>query len=521
MFYPFLTDMQTTIIPPLKPGKAAQSGQAMVFTLVFGVATALVALLLFNSGMLANTKSRLQNAADAGAYSAGVLQARDHNFSAYTNRAMVANQVAVVQLASLKSYLEDAADTHKRMDGAILSVEELIPSSKPDWNFGHSLPIESVNSAFAAVAPVAVRGLDLLIKAYETAQEAHHVATALNMAQVAGEVVKRNDPDASLTKAAFFVGRTAIQVNDWSQSTQHHRANDPSAVADRFADVVVSSNSTDAFTRNRVSTPTPKWVGKTVPLCMLLPNYVSSSTTFMFAHAGGSLLSSDKKRWLSLDATLGGGVQSCTFWYPCWTGICYTTETTPLIDDNFGLGGSGGAVAGAGGSYSTATGYKNNPTTSKLYGGGMLLAPPGLIRYGLTGPGSTLDAGGGLQDYYRDVANPAASIPKDQTPEQNGAAYGVTIEVEHLGADIRTSGKILPGASRLQLNDGMKSDTMRTLSAAQSYFYRPKSNGAMFTHGGWQRGDNKTELANLFSPYWQARLSERSTLDRSASWAAQ
>ena len=236
-----------------------QRGQAMIFTLLFGIATALITLVLFNSGILANTKTRLQNAADAGAYSAGVLQARDHNFSAYLNRAMVANQVAVVQIASLKSYLEDAAATRKRMDGAVLSLEALLPDNKPEWEFAENLPIATTHSAFSAFAGPAVTGLDALIKALEVAEGAHHVATAINMAQVADEAIKRNDPQAQLTFGAFLVGRTALQVHAWGNATRQHRANDPSAVADRFADVTVSSNSTDGFTRNRPSTPTARW----------------------------------------------------------------------------------------------------------------------------------------------------------------------------------------------------------------------------------------------------------------------
>ena len=502
-----------------------QEGQALVFTLAFAAATALVVLLLFNSGVLANTKTRLQNAADAGAYSAGVLQARDHNFSAYTNRAMVANQVAVVQLVSLKSYLEDAADTHDRMGGAILSLEELIPTSKPMWDYGHDVPIESVNSAFAAIAPTAVQGLDLLIRAFEKAQEAHHVATALDMVLVADEVVKRNDVNAKITTGAFSVAKTAFQVKDWSGSTKQYSANDSSKEADRFADVVVSANSTDLFTRNRFSVPVPVWAS-TVNLCTMLPNYVSSFTFFNFTHAGGSILSEDKKRWLSLDATLGAGSQSCTVWYPCFpSGICYATETTPLIDGNFGLGGSGGGVAGASGDYNDTMGYKNNPFSTKLYGGALIIPPPmvpGLIRYNLTGPGSTLDSSGGLQDYYRDMVDPIGSIPKDQTPEENGGKFAVTIEVEHKGADIRTATKFLPGSSIVKLDDGLKGNTMRTLSSAHAYFYRAKTDDLKsFTRNGWHRDDDKTELANLFSPYWQTRLLDRTVAERTISWAAQ
>lgn len=500
----------------------AERGQAMVLTLVFAAATALVALFLFNSGMMANAKTRMQNAADAGAYSAGILQARDHNFSAYTNRSMIANQVAVVQLVSMKSYLEDAADTHQRMQGMILTAESWIPSSKPMWEVGDDSGIETVNSVYADIAPIAVAGLDMLIHAHEAAQEAHHVATMFDMVVVADEVVKRNDPDSSISTGAFTVGRTAFQVKNWGSSTTRHRANDDSPEADRFADVVVSDHSTDLFTRNRLSAPVPMWFSD-VKLCKLAPDYVSSSTLFGFVHAGGSLLSADKKRWLALDATLGGGYQTCTFWYPCFPAIiCYATEFTPLIDGNFGLGGSGGGVAGADGDYDSSTGYKNNPTVAKYYGDALILPPPIIpaqIRYHVTGPGSTLDDNGGLQDYYRDVSNPGAATPADQSPEKNGAQFSVTIEVERDGASIRTSSKFLPDSNRLKLDDGLKSGKMKVLSAATAFFYRPNADDASaFTHAGWHRSDGKTEMANQFSPYWQARLAERSLADRAASW---
>jgi hypothetical protein len=494
----------------------------MVFTLVFAAATALVALFLFNSGMMTNAKTRLQNAADAGAYSASVLEARDHNFSAYTNRAMIANQVAVAQIVSMKSYLEDAADTHDRMGGAILSTEaSLIPSSKPRWDFAKDLPIESVNSVFAGIAPSAVQGLDFLIKAHMNAQDAHHTATMVEMVVVSDEVVKRNDPSAAVTLGGFTVGRTAFQVKSWSESTKQLHANDTSKEADRFADVVVSDKSTDLFTRNRLSVPFASWGPTDVKVCKYLPNHVSSNTMFGFVHGGGTLLSADKKRWLALDATMGGGFQTCTFWYPCFpTGICYFTETTPLIDGNFGLGGWGGGLAGKNGGYGSRTGYKNNPTLAKHYGGALLLPPPaipGNIKY-YKGPGDTLDEEGGLQDYYRDVTD-FATKPTDQSPEKNGAQYSVTLEVERKDETIRTSSKFLPDSQRLKMDGGMKSGKMKALAAAQAYFYRPKSN-SFFTRNSWTRGDNKTEMANQFSPYWQSRLADRSTADRAASWAA-
>lgn len=493
----------------------------MVFTLVFGAAAALVALLLFNSGMLANAKTRLQNAADAGAYSAALLQARDHNFSAYTNRSMVANQVAVAQLVSLKSYLEDAADTHQRMSEWLLAFEaSTFPSNKGNWDRGKAVPIESVNSTFAALAPAAVTGLDLLIRAHEAAQEAHHNATVLDMALVANEVVTRNDPNAEMTTGAFRLGRTNVQVVNWGNSTTRHQANGSSAESDRFANVVVDEDSTDRFTRFRPSSPLPRW-SSTIKWCRMLPNHVRSQTRFDFVHAGATQLSADKKRWLALDATTGGGSWSCTVWYPCWTGICRSSITGPHLDGNFGLGGSGGAVAGREGGYGSMRGYDGNPGTSYAFGGGALL-PHGIYRYASKGPGDTLDEHGGLQDFYRDVADPLGAAPANQSPGLNGGANPVTIEVARISDTLRTSSRILPDSNVLRLEDGMRGETMRALSAAHAYFYRPGNEpAASFTHAGWRRGDGRTELANQFNPYWQSRLVDRSVADRAASWAAQ
>lgn len=493
----------------------------MVFALAFAISAGLVALLLFNSGMLANAKTRLQNTADAAAYSAGVLQARDHNFSAYINRAMVANQVAVVQIVSLKSYFEDAAATHERMSGPLLSFEsEMYPRDKPVWDAAKQLPMDSINSGMQQLAKQAVPMIDGLIKLFETAQEAHHVATRFDMALVAEEVVKRNDPQARLTTGVFTAGRTVVQVTNWHDATRRHRANDQSMAADRFADVTVSDQSTDAFTRSRTSMPLPAWAS-TVKPCESMPYYAGSFTVFQFTHAGGSMLSADKKRWLALDASLGGGVATCLFLVPCGPIVCPLNVTIPLVDDNV-VGGSGGGLAGPAGGYDSTRGYKNNPSASADYGGALVNPQtmiPARLRY-QEGPGETLDGKGGLQEYYRDVASPAAAIP-DQTPEHNGGAHAVTFEVERPGATVRTSGKFLAGAQNVRLDDAMKSDTLKALSSAHAYFYRPNAEDpSRFSRGGWQRADGKTETANLFSPYWQARLVDRSQADRAASWAA-
>jgi hypothetical protein len=494
-----------------------QRGQALVFTLVFAAVTGLAVLLLFNSGKLANAKTDLQNAADAGAHAAAILQARDHNFSAYTNRAMIANQVAVAQFVSLKSYFDDAAETQDRMkNGTPYGYSLAFPSSKPSWDAAKNYPISAAKTVISTLAPWAVKGLDGLISILEEAQQIHHYATMAEMMFVADEVVKKNDPAAQITKSAFMLGDAVVRVNQWGNNyTKQHPANTSAAEADRFADAVLHDDSQDKFTRNRSGILSAGWAFTTVKFCI---GATFSQTAFGFFHGGGTILSSNKKRWLALDATAGFGEWTCTYPTP-WGPI---TIGTPLMEI---AGGSGGAVAGKGGAYGESTGYKNNDWTSSFYGFA-LTSPasiPAIYRYTVKGPGTTLDNDGGLQKYYRDVANPLGSKPSNQTAEQNGGAYPVTVEVERrVDAGLRLSSTLLPDAKDVRLDDAAKGATLRTVASAHAYFYRPKSDGSNeFTRNGWRRGDARTEMANLFSPYWQARLIETPAAESLASALAQ
>ena len=492
-----------------------ERGQALVFTLVFIASASLVSLLLFNSGILANSKTRLQNAVDASAYSAGVLQARDHNFSAYTNRAMVANQASVAQIVSLKSFIEDAADTGNRMGGGLLSSQRnIFPNFAPVWDAAKNAvvpTVNTINSTFGGnngAAAAMVKYLDALILIFETAQTLHHAATIADMVMVSEEVLKKNDPNAKLSSGVFATGNLVTKVSAWAGSTQQHRANDTSAQADRFADLVVSRGATDRLTRNRASVPTPFWVS-TVKIC---PGSVFSATTFNFTHAGGTQLSTNKKRWLALDATQGAGGWICI--YTCYPVPCVFGSA---LGDT---GGSGGGLAGRNGSYGSTSGYKNNPSETINYGMALVVTPlPAGIRYFSKGPGSTLDSSGGLQDNYRDIRNPSVTA-KNQAPEENGGAFPVTLEAERPASSIRTSSKFLTNSMLVKMDDKLASSNMRAMASAHSYFYRSKTNNG-FTSASWARSDGRTEIENLFNPYWQSRLIDISQAERLGSIAEQ
>lgn len=86
------------------PARQAQKGQALIYGLFFLLAGLSGLFFLFNTGQLLQEKTKLVNTADAVAYSAGLMQARAMNFTAYTNRALVANEMAIAQMVSLSSW---------------------------------------------------------------------------------------------------------------------------------------------------------------------------------------------------------------------------------------------------------------------------------------------------------------------------------------------------------------------------------------------------------------------------------
>ncbi|HUW37265.1 MAG TPA: pilus assembly protein TadG-related protein [Rhodocyclaceae bacterium] len=91
---------------PLPTPSRRQRGQALLYGLFVLVSGLAALFFLFNTGQLVREKTKLVNASDAVAYSAGVMHARLLNFDAYTNRAMIANTVAVAQLVSLSSWVQ-------------------------------------------------------------------------------------------------------------------------------------------------------------------------------------------------------------------------------------------------------------------------------------------------------------------------------------------------------------------------------------------------------------------------------
>lgn len=91
-----------------------QRGQALIYGIFVLLAGLASLFFMFNTGQLVSEKTKLVNTADAVAYSAGVMHARALNFDAYTNRALIANEVTIAQMVSISSWINYAQDHSTR-----------------------------------------------------------------------------------------------------------------------------------------------------------------------------------------------------------------------------------------------------------------------------------------------------------------------------------------------------------------------------------------------------------------------
>src|SRR5688500_12599373 len=85
-------------------GRQAQKGQALILGLLVLVTSGRMLYFLFNTGQLLRETTTATKSADAAAISGASIMARVMNFEAYTNRAVMANAVAVGQLTALASW---------------------------------------------------------------------------------------------------------------------------------------------------------------------------------------------------------------------------------------------------------------------------------------------------------------------------------------------------------------------------------------------------------------------------------
>ena len=430
---------------PSTPSRRRGKGQATILAMAALLFLVAMTLASFNVGQLGYGKIKTMNAADGAAYAAASTLARDMNFMAYTNRAMVANHVAVGQMVSLVSLskelgmLTEELATGSKVLGVLtswLGVGEVLITLGNALKQVKTTVLDKVPNF---VKPV-VQAEDMIIAALQGSQMAMRAITILDAEKNVRNTVRANDPAmrwdqttaaGALSTAASlnaFIGYSSIQGS--------------TASLDRFRQVTMESR--DKFTTDR------RW---------LLGGL----------SRGGTELRDNNKTWTGLDGAM----------------LDLFLIKLPIA---WGGAQAGPDKAWRPGSYGGIKRQVANPA----YAGREKL------------PGYN-----GLRSYF-DIGDRS----RNDSKSQSGAIVVIVTKPVDAADDVKTqsSGRALDlSAPDNPYRLPWSKSSVMSIAASQVYFKRPVRSqegtgpdvrpllSTTYPNG---------EYASLFSPYWQARLTD-------------
>lgn len=453
----------------------AQRGQALVLGLVLMFAGALGFYFMFSTGQVASTRQRLDNAADAAAWSAALWRARVMNYHAYANRAIVAQEVAIAQAVTLTAwakYFETFSGTASVLAAPYPPVAAVLQLGADLARTGRELTEQ------AAGEEVLARSAYKRLLA--TSQELLHASVdTFGLGAVANEVARANDP-------RFF----AFALPDegaFKAMTRRHADEDRA----RLEGVVEAS--LDEFVGGPRGTDVTLWL---LPSSCFGNPLVSPSKWFQALHKrGGTVMTPGFDRWEAADT------HSLHDWRP-QSGFfgfkgCNQVEALPL-----GWGAAQAADGPAPGlpersatddgtwSFPLEGPIKGNPGDVRHNGFAFALAEAGIAGHGYPG----FEAYNGIEA-VRELAYEALANPRFPT-----SRVAVLARVER--DDVHTANVLNVGVGRLRLAENYAGARLWSVSAAEVYFRRPEG------------APERLEYASLYSPYWQVRLVEPSAAQR-------
>lgn len=228
--------------------RRAAGGQATVLVLGFAAALAGVLLVAYGTGERVAAKQRLLNAADAAAFGGAVWQARTLNFQAYANRAIVANEVALAQAVSLRSWSDYLGRALTNVDTVARYVPYLgqaTTAAQQGW-----AAVDAALQPSMQAAELASIAVNEILAAAQPAVHGFGIAAA---EEVARATLAHYGPGIRASTAApALLARNAAE---WQRLTTTYSGGQRA----RLRDVVMRGR--DGFTRDRGARFSPGPVG--------------------------------------------------------------------------------------------------------------------------------------------------------------------------------------------------------------------------------------------------------------------
>ncbi len=233
------------------PGASRQAGQGLLVLLLLLATLSLAVVTLFDTGQLAIRRMQLANAADAAVLTAAVVEARGLNFASSMNRAIVANEAAIAQSVSLRSW----SAYMRRLLGNVGTSTAWIPYLAPVTE-----ALRRIWTGFDAVLQPSLQGAEaafsLAIPALSAAETVLVQSSGIAAADALRRSLAANRPTARLSRGGeLLVARSLAGSAAFTERLTGARA-------DRQRAVINASR--DPFVRERNRRLTPPLAGALV-----------------------------------------------------------------------------------------------------------------------------------------------------------------------------------------------------------------------------------------------------------------
>ena len=492
-----------------------QRGYATIFTLLLFVAVALAVFSMYDIGQTNADKVRLQNAADAAAYSGANMMARDFNFMAYTNRAMVANQAAIGQMVGLSSWTAQL-DTSTRNIRVVASLASAIPVAGPIINAAATAldrATRALNQVVERVGAGVITALDGVSTVLSRSQQIHHASTLASVPSTLKEVLKENDPDASLGLAGNalfwrdFLGAWEgwVKRNTSSDLSRNRQKRD--FTIDRFKEFTqIVEHSTDGFTHERKE----RWFDERIPFFLDVKIDKRGGNEFDMRH-------NRRRKRLEWDWS---AIDTESFYTRTWEWGLFSSGWGSWTEIPLGWGAAHGKDRNTRGNtfnYSSRRGDRWGDAWENSSA-----AASAQVEFGNN---NTRKIKGlqGFYDFARD-RNPEYNAKLEPGDTSKGPSLGVFTHKS--SSDITTTSSLADkhdgfadsAALDIEEQGGTASDRIGALARAELYFKRPAD---LWPKQGTResRYSGKHEHGNLYNPHWQVRQTTPTTAQRAIALA--
>jgi hypothetical protein len=516
-----------------------QHGSVIPYVAVLLFALVLSVQYVYSAYKVSNESTRLQNTADAGAYSAAATVAQSYNFQALSNRAMVANQITVAQLTTMTSWVRML----RTFAGTIYSLTQYIPYVG-EVTYYIDTASDDIQTAVEATMPALTMAVEIYLKELSLKQLAFSsTATAAVATEVVGEVVEKNDPDvdyhfATISVAAGLVAHAAAFERSDCKS-EADTAKDQGADAPdndhrfrcrQFRNVMLASK--DGFTSDRLYELGLPGVGSRIPVSApvaLNGKWPGYSEAWLMRGGGTTMAGTSKvtpfDTWTSLD-TISLHADSTWYEFPANRKHKDHGEIVKM--------GAGSAIAGTEGCgqchfmHEGTAYWSTNPRAS------MCTDPwhednhhsfdPESIsnKFADTFSTNELTCHDLREKYKKDISTGAYSglqpfyDLKDQGLIQDRDHLMVYLRKDRDDLSAYSSTPFGRGADRdqqIDRHEGAQRDSLHAAAAATVTFRRDNDRWMLASA---RRLDGRIEFGNLYNPFWEARLDPLSDAEKSA-----